>query len=641
MYLCAVELGRPALIFALSLVGGAAACDRGPELGPTPARPAGLIPRAQVEQPTPSPHLTELARFGDYVYVGNSNDQIAVYRLEPDGGLRSILGATGPSADNVRCTTLAIHEPTRSLYCASDAGIGVARFDLGDPAAPDRALEPFELPADLRASDMVVVADELLLARYDRGLAVAQIDGAGRLSAALDEQPELGNLARLDADAGGRVWALSRDRGLLVLERDSSGTWAERWRLPASELDGPALGLDVDGSRAALGLGSGGLAIVELDPSAGLRRTHLLEPPGVVSAAALRGDAAIAVSLFGAFAYDLRAPERWPEDPRGEQPRAALDEGGARLAGFIASGPWDHPGGGGAMLDGLLFERDGALELLVSDWAWVERVAVDLDGFPRGVDLRGGEWLAADAEAVALAVRNPTAFATRVEVQRVGARESLSVELGPRETATIELPAADFEIDTPQLVLVHGYDGDERISTRGVTVMRRPPLAGWPVADYGRPAAGAEFPELTLATAVAGETVAAPVPIPGVTQRLVFYGIDCAAMWPEVEDLLWRVRSGRLERDAVVLASHLDPRDDARVRWGLDAARWAYFEGPSYPEELRAQNPFADLYDDGFVIWELPSAAHHPTDYLIGPDGRVALVEREYRGEWGFMPNVP
>jgi hypothetical protein len=621
-----VELRDLALLLGLAL----ASCQAEPELAPVPARPAGLIPRAQVEQPTEGPHLTEAVISGELVMVGNSFDTFAIYELDDELGLALVveqpLGANGE-----RCTTLAMDLPTASLYCGSDGDLGVFRYDMSDPRAPVLDGEPFnpDTTDPLRASDMVVVGGRLLLARYHRGLASAQIDADGRLSD-LQEQTGFGNVRKLDVDDAGRVWALTVDRGLLVLEADPDGTWVERWQL---ELDGPALGLGVQGSRAAVGLGSAGLAIVELDDN-GLSRTHALQPPGVVSAADIHGDVAVAVTLLGPFVYDLREPEAWPEDPRGEQAREAFDEGGARLVGHALAGPWDHVDGVGAMLDGVLIERDDELALITTDWNWVERFAIDIDGFPAAVDLRRGEFVPAEAATFSITLRNPTPFGLRAEYRLIGDLGWTGVELEARADTRVELPSERFEIDTPQLVLLQIYDGDTVVGTPGVTVLRRAPIANAPVLERGHPASGQEFPGITLASGPPEQVVPVVLPTAGIEQRVVFYGIDCAAMWPEIEDLLWRIRAGLLTREQVVLASHHHPfTDDGFTRWGLDDAIWGHFDQDTLPPEIAGQNPYAELYEDGFVLYELPSAAHHPTDYVIGADGRVITVEREYRGE--------
>lgn len=597
-------------------------------------RPSGLIRLAQVEQSAPSPHLVEVVVVGDLLYVANSNDAFAIYRIG-DGELAPILDhPTGVTGDR-RCTTLAVHEPSASLYCGNDEYSGVLRYDVGDPSKPMRDDEDFNPPlTGLRVHDLLVVGDRLLMARYEHGLASARIDPAGRLSA-LHEQAELGNLRKLDVDAAGRVWALTGDRGLLVLEVDpaDSSHWVERWQL---DLDGPALGLGVEGSRGAIGLGSAGLAIVSLDEH-GLALTHALRPAGVVTAADIHGDVAVAATLMGVFVYDLREIAAWPSDPRGEQPRAAFDEGGARLLGHALAGPWDHPGGKGGMLDGVLHERDGELELITSDWRWLERFAIELDGFPATVDLRRGEYVAAEAERVAIHLRNPTPFARRVELQIFGELDTIDVVLDARATARVELDAARFEIDTPQLVIAQVYDGDTIVDAPGVTILRRAPLSASSVADRGRPAPGQPFPTITLATG--WPSAIEPLIIPGtsVRQRVVFFSIDCALMWPEIEDLLWRVRAGLLAPDEVVFASHIDPTvEGAFDRWRLGDAAWGYFEPHLLPPELAGRNPFDNLYEDGFVIHELPAAAYYPTDYVIDVDGRVLTVEREYRGEHDF-----
>lgn len=625
---------RLALLLGLVLASCNAEVDSDP--APIPARPAGLIRLAQVEQRTPSPHLVELLIDDELIYVANSNDTFAIYSMRDDGGLELILDHPTGVIGERRCTTLAMHTPTQSLYCGNDEYLGIFRYDVSDPRAPVRDGDDFNPPLiGLRVHDMLVIGDRLVMARYENGLATAQIGPDGRLSS-LREQPGVGNVRKLDVDAAGRLWALTVDRGLLVLDADADDptTWNERWQL---ELDGPALGLGVEGSRAAVGLGSAGLAIVELDEALGLAQTHALVPPGVVSAADIHGDAAVAVTLLGAFLYDLRDVDEWPEDPRDEQPRAAFDDGGARLAGYVLAGPWDHPGGEGAMLDGTLVERGGAVELITSDWTWVERLAIDLDGFPAAVDVRRGEYLAAEDEQVAIHLRNPTPFVRRVELQLLTAETWIDVELEPRSTAQVELPSESFAIDTPQLVLMRVYDGDEVVDRPGVTVLRRSPIDAAPVLEHGRPAPGQGFPQVTLATGWPGEITPLPIPAPGVRQRVVFYGIDCAAMWPEIEDLLWRVRAGLLAPDEVVLASHVDPTvEGAFDRWGLDDANWGYFEPFVLPPDIAALNPYENLYEDGFVIYELPAAAHHPTDYVIDDDGTVVAVEREYRGEHGF-----
>lgn len=594
------------------------------------ARPPGLIARAQVEQATPSPHLVELALADEgYLYLANSNDGLGVYRLLPEGGLELRLGQPADAEGQLRCTSLAVHQASDSLYCGSDGWLGIQRWAIEDREQPVLDGPDFNPPlTGLRVHDLLVIGEQLLMARYDRGLAWAEIDGNGQLGA-LVERPEVGNLRKLARDEAGRLWALSVDRGLLVFEPEPGGGWSERWSL---EVDGPALGLGVDGARAALGLGSAGVAVVELD-AGGLTQTHRLEPPGVVTAADLRGEILAAITLTGVFAYDLRPSVEWPEDPHGEVDAEAADLGGARLLGFWPAGPWDHPGGKGAMLDGRFVDGDAGPELIVSDWSWVERFVVDPEGFPSGVDLARGVFVAGEDQDIGLALRNPTPFRQRVELQRVGADAFVELELGAYEERVETLAAGDFELDAPSLVVARVFDGDELVAAPGFTVLRRPPLDERPILGYGRPPPGSRFPDIAMATGSPGAVEALGLPTPGERQRLVFYAIDCAAMWPAVEDLLWQLRSGRRGPASVVLAAHIDPSiESARERWGLDDASWGYFAPFALPPEIAALNPYEDLYEDGFVIYELPAAAHHPTDYLIGEDGQVLAVEREYRG---------
>ena len=61
------------------------------------------------------------------------------------------------------------------------------------------------------------------------------------------------------------------------------------------------------------------------------------------------------------------------------------------------------------------------------------------------------------------------------------------------------------------------------------------------------------------------------LPLPNQPQRIVFYGSDCAAMWPDIDDLVWRIHAGELEPSSVVLASNDQVALQGVVeRWQLD-----------------------------------------------------------------------
>jgi hypothetical protein len=588
----------------------------------------GLIPVAQVEQPTAGAHLAQIATLDDrWVYVANSNDVLAVYELtaadpsrwagpedpladwpfhaEPEGqpGLELRL-ARAEGEGEVRCTTLAVHAPTRSLYCACDDGRGLSRFDLAVPDQP--ALEsPSWSPESLFVRDLAVVGDHLYLARYDRGLSRAAIDDEGRLGA-LEQLDLAGNVRRLAGDDQGRVWVLTVDRGLLVVAPSEAGVT----ELAALPLAGPALDLAVHGREAIVGLGSMGARVIALTDAGTLEIVASFEPPGVVSAVDLRDDVAAVVSLTGAWLYDRRS------DP-------------PRLAGFRSSGAWHFEERNGSML----YARFVGDDLLVTDWSWVERFAIDPEGEATGIDIERAVYVASEAPDVEVALRNPGGIEQRVEVVRIGGERLDSFPLAPFATEVRRYPAASFEIDVPEPLFVTVFDGDCVVARVSTTVLRRPPALDWPIAIQGHPAPGQRFPAIALGQGPIETMTPLWLPLPDQAQRVVFYGSDCVAMWPEIEDLGWRSTSGSLGPGTVVLAAFENVLTDGVIdRWALAGVPWGVFGSDYLGAGLIDLNPWTDLYEQGFGLHELPGAAYHPTDYEIDDQGVVIAVEREYRG---------
>lgn len=635
---------RVALPLALLL----AACTAELEPEPEPEPPLGvhrngLVPLGQIRQPTPSPHLAELISHDDrYLYVANSNDGVAVYELlsatTPEPSLDDPLSAWSdiPEAqpglalridrvEEVRCTTLALHAPTASLYCGDDTERGIVRFDVSDPGDPRPTGELWQGDVLLAVRDMLVIDDRLLLARYDRGLGWASIDAQGQLGE-LQERALAANV-RVLAASDEHLWVGSADRGLLLLDPQ---TLEERASLA---LPGPALDLRSVGDRAIVGLGSAGARIVEWTGSA-LEQVEAMHPPGVVTAVDLRGDAAAVVTLTGAWLYDLREaaalPESITEDPSHAAGGWSPDE--PRLAGFRAAGSWTAADRNGAML----YARFVGDSLLVSDWTWVERFAVDLDGFPTGVDVASSAYVPAEDQTIPLVLRNAGGVAQTIEIQSHSDTLRERFELAPFETVVRRYPAAHFEVGTPELLVVRVYDRDGQVMRAAMMVLRRPPLEQWPIVPHGEPAPGQSFPPVVLGTtALDDPSTVEPLalPLPEQAQRVVFYGSDCAAMWPEIDDLVWRAHAGQLGDTAVVFASNDHVVHEGVVdRWRLDGLAWGFFDPGDLGPALVEQNPWANIYEQGFELRELPSAANHPTDYELDASGRVIAVERQYRG---------
>ncbi len=593
----------------------------------------GLIPVAQIEQPTPGPHLAQLAGLADrWVYVANSNDVLAVYELtasdparwagpedpladwpfaaEPEGqpGLELRLDRA-PGVGEVRCTTLAVHEPTRSLYCGSDDGRGVRRFDLATPDQPslDPAMGP---PESAFVRDLAIVGGHLYLARYDQGLSRIPIDAEGRLGP-VESLAIAGNVRRLAGDEQARIWALTVDRGLLVLADTPAGV-VELATLP---IDGPALDLAVHGREAIVGLGSAGAQVIALTDATTLESIATLNPPGVVSAVDLRDDVAAVVTLTGAWLYDRRS------DP-------------PRLAGFRNAGAWHY----GERTGSMLYARFVADDLLVSDWTWVERFAIDPAGEATGIDIPRAIYVASEAETVEIPVRNVGGLEQSITVYSLGGESIDRFVLAPFAEAVRSYPADRFEIAVPEISTFVVHQGDGVVARLSPVVLRRPPEADLPTAVHGKPAPGQTFPAVALGQGPLATMTPLWLPLPGQRQRVVFYGSDCVAMWPEVEDLAWRVTTGELGSATAVLAAEQNVLTDGVIdRWALGGVPWGVF-GPDYlGAALLGINPWTELYDQGFGLPELPGAAYHPTDYEVDAQGRVIAVEREYRGSYPLI----
>ncbi|MCA9696011.1 MAG: hypothetical protein KC431_00715, partial [Myxococcales bacterium] len=565
---------------------------------PAPADPGahdpGLVLLAQREQPTPGPHLAELrvheAGGERLLYVANSNDVFAVYALG-EGGLELLVDRVD-GGDWGRCTTMAIHEGSANLYCGNDDVPWVRRYSLADPRAPQLQVEepPTPMFAGLGTRDIEVVGDHLYFARSDFGLAWAAIGADGSLGP--EQTASIVGNVRLLAGAGDRLWALTADRGLLMLRLDpQTGAPVE---LDQLALAGPALdlGLDEGSERAIVALGSQGAAIVSWDGSTlGLEGRML--PPGVVSAADLEGDAAAVITLTGAYLYDLRADalQRVADRPGG----GWIDDE-PPIAGFVSAGGWDRSERSGSMN----FARFSAGELLISDWTFIERLGVNLDGYPLGIDIQRAAYHGAAEAEVAFGVRNPGSLPQRLEVLSVGGERLDAFTLGPFETRAVTLDAARFEVAVPELLPVQVYDGFELVADVATVVLRRPTDAEWPVLEKGAPAPGDRFPKITVGRGPEGAIEPVTIPAAGLPQRVVFFGSDCVAMWAEVEDLIWRLRVGDLAGTGAFLESFDNLAPIRTARWQLDGLPWGFSSPDDLPPEIVALNPWELPYDQAF-----------------------------------------
>lgn len=603
------------------LVGCVASCGA-PEPIPTSDVVAGITLRGG-DFATREDHLVELVVHQGHVYVGNSNLGLAAMRLEPDGGVvRTHEGQ--PQSDRVRCTTVAVHAPSDTLYCGTDEPFDAPEptlvlFDLSTPGQPERR-ESFEL-AEWATRDVEVIGDRLLIHHFHRGLWTAEISPTGALSGLVDTGIE-GN-ARVSVAVGDRVVTLFGDvdgpgAELRLLDPDD---WSELDRI---RLSGPPLGLsaDVGGApRVAVGLGSGGMAIVEiggdaldeldqLDQLDHLIIDRMLEPPAVVTQGLLDGELAVAVTLSGVFAWSL------------------LEYQSPRLFGFGPSGQLVDRAGN--MLHGVFHEG----EVLTSDWLFVERWAFDPAGEVVDLDVPRGVYVGPEGP-IRWRVRNPGNIPLRAEFW-LDRKSVLAAVVAPGEVVELELPESlrkqFLAVNEPSTrMLVRAYDVEvpsegEPLSSTVTALVQRDPDTVLP------PATGDRFPTLTLAELDLSQIYTFPVPDGGQT---IWFWPDCALMWPQLEDLAWLVRQGQdLGRgEPVFLVPFNLEYSEFVERWGLAGARFGIW-GPPAPAEVNEAN--AELGDDiyePFFIPEMPGDAM-PTDYVVDADGTILSIERMYRGPW-------
>lgn len=588
----------------------------------------GLILR-DAERADVDGHLVEILVHEGYAYTANSLG-IVTMRLDDDGGLTMTDNGKAAAGQWTSCTTIAMHRASDSLYCSADGpSMGPPRielYSLVDPSAPVLQ-EPFLLePATWAVRDLEVVGDRLLINQFDDGLWTADIDALGQLGE-LTQAPVEGNV-RFTVAAGGRLVAALADvegsgTQLRVLDAE---TFAELDRL---SLAGPPLGLSVDAEASdveagagpvalAVALGSGGMAIVELEHDA-LRLRERLEPPAVVSHALLSGELAFAITLSGAFAYEL-------------------GDTSPRMFGFgpESAGAYERHGN---MLHAVL--HDG--ELLTSDWTWIQRWSVDPGGEVLALDVPRGVYVP-PLGPVRWRLRNPGPVALRAE-HWVGDRRVLTVELDPGEVETIELDvvarATILERDEPSVTIalrVHDPSVDSSgkpVSISSMMILQRdrddplPPAVGEPLTT-----------SVTLAD-IDHELFELP-PEPARRVQLIWYSPDCALMWPEFEDLAWLVRSGIDHgRGDPIYISPADVSYGFARRWGLEAVEFGLY-GHEAPPEVDAANAAFGGEDllGVFIVAALPGNAD-VSDTVLDADGTVVSIERMYRGAWSLAVPAP
>jgi hypothetical protein len=562
--------------------------------GVAPDAPAGLEQIGYLKVPTVDqgwPHMVEIEAEGDDIYIANSWQMLSTFRRELGGGIATGY-LIGTSAD--RCTTLALHSPSRTVFCASEVGLGdrdgFSIYDVTTPDAPVlRELIPWppEPATDpiMHTRHVHVEGDVLHAAMFQGGLWSADIGAGGSLSG-FRKAAVSGNILFVEGE-GQHLTALAIDR-LAALGRDAEGQIVERGSLP---LDGPAIHLRVRGDRALVALGSQGARVVDLsaDPPAVIADVR---PAAVALSADLDGDALAVMTVAGAFLYDLSTSPPC-------------------LAGFAPSDA--------IMMDGVF--HDG--ELLVNDWLSIERFTYRLDGRALALDLSEGAYVK-PGEPVSWGYRNPGGTPLRA-VFTLDDEVVVDAVVAPGELRETTLPATtyaprldDTTHSAPVRVSIFDVDGDTSGTPlwSGVTILNERSESIDP--GEGHPAAGDAFTPLTLLDKNDGPMT---LPLAGESFWAVFFTTDCAMMWAEAQDLAWLSRKGDTGLVPPVLITEFQiidrPGNGFSLRWALDGLRTGKGED--------------NIYYARFQQTAIP-AAPNPTDYLIDEHGKVVALERIYRG---------
>ena len=610
-------------LLGVALLGAALGCSSPtplptPPLPPTPpptslVRPGLLqLGRAIIDYRSgASPHLGEVAVADGAFFVANSFNGVAAFAVDASGAV-SLVTEQRYAPTTPRCTTIALHPPSGTLFCSAGDRRGplpaveqVTAVTSYDAVRP-QALVVRDLAAlrtDLFVASLHVMGDYLLLAAFERGLWQAPILAGGALGAPV-RLPFADDAVGV-ASSGELVVVLDRDAGLRLGRRSGVDVVAQG---RAAALAGPALHVSVEGTRASVALGSEGAQLFELGEQ-GPRPIASVRPRCAVVSSALRGDAWAVVCISGLYLYELSGGE-----PR---LRAYFPAQTAMLgAGFVG----EH--------------------LVVSDWGAASAFRMDLGGQvvcadpPRGLRTgRGG--------ALTLPVHNPAEAQLRVDVDLVSERGLTTVAIA-RDVAIAPGGSAQFSL--PAETLRTGVEGGSfvaRVWTREAaevapTLGALTPCGGDPGGATSTevlvrgdvllmpegPAAGEPFPALTADPG--GEP--ATVPLAGVRQLLIFVEDSCVALWPELQDLAWHLGTdGAVSGVVPLLISNQN--DEFRQRWRLQGLR----------RFLRADA--ATLYDARYAMQRLPGPWH--TEFLVDEQGIVRRTQRIYPGIAGTLADLP
>ncbi|MEZ4266779.1 MAG: hypothetical protein R3F39_10405 [Myxococcota bacterium] len=576
-----------------------------------PALTAGLRETSRLNipaSPEGSPHLGEIAVDGQRIYLANSFAGVTALQQQGAGALTTTSAWTGiPSKP--RCTTIAVHRPSATLYCATPAyganGVAsgaVSTYGLEEPGKPLVRDALALVQPDAAFADVEVVESTLYLAAFDGGLMRAPIGVDGALGAAVGTG--IGSHSVAVTHVGAQLALLDLDEGLVLATHNASGP-VKTGALP---LDGPLLDVALHNKRVAVALGSAGVAVVDISGAAPVEVARVT-PHGVAASVAIRDQALAVGCLSGLYLYDLST-----------SPPA--------LRGFIAA----HQ----VILD-VVWSGE---HVVASDWGMVFAARPDLAGVVVTPDSDRGQYVQPGV-ASSLRIANPGSAALDVRATGVTGAELAAATLPPESELDLAFPASLNPAGAPISVRLSTSQGDLTLAPplfpRDIFLLKR---AASHDPATGRPALGDAFPRMRVQSYPAETPL--ELPLAGVRQRVVGHADDCVAMWPQLRDLEWLAAKGTPPDGAQVIALAARGKNLPQfiAQWRLDHLTHASHDAPSGILLLDsgdiAYGP--TLYSDVLFLGQWPGGAHHPSDYVVDEAGIVRGIERLYRGAWPLRP---
>lgn len=566
---------------------------------PLPPSISGLRPVSHqwvAEGGTGIGHAREVVLDGDLLIVADANG-LPILRREASGALTLVHAVTRERP--VHCSSIALHQASRSVLCAAGDGGAQMVIDIRDPAAP--TMRPWQQPDATipyySVPDIAVVGDDAWLAANEQGLVHALV-GPDGMPGAFERVAGVGEVTQV-ALIGDRIAYLDRVEGLVVLDA------ATREPLGSAPLAGPTIDLEATGDRLLVSMGSEGVQVFALDAAGQPRPLTSVQPRCVATGADLEGDALAVVCLSGVTLYDIG----------GETPR---------VTGFVPA------------RFGMLDVAFAPYGLVVVDWYLLDVFSTHLDGQPTVPDAPRGMRLVPGADA-RIPLRNPGELALDVswglsdhgrKPRRMGA-----LTLGPGEETELRVPYAALAASgsTRNAADIVFSSPSRDIETRTRVWHRAPDEE----PARGMVAIGDAFPVLRRTSPGNGPDT---LLVSGEPTLVMFLTVDCYLQWPQLEDMAWAQRhdTGQLPPTILFLTSvNLDPFDPSGYMSHFDAGNlfvveWADYVGSVPGAEVEPVPLFA--FERTYLM-RLPGA-DYPHDYAVDASGTVTATSRCFRGRW-------